>query len=155
MDSTDSFEKRAKVNGVLRQDSYTQGASSSEANLAANLQASTLEPSVAQEPRGPANPQQPLDVADQGPAPTSQQGPPNQDDAQWAVRLQTRNGGVAIIKASPEYRMMQESYHAERRRNGRAQPRPRTPDPYNRKLSKRQWETEVKVWRHAVKKYVA
>ena len=62
-------------------------------------------------------------------------------EEQWQRKLAKRKGAVFEIKRTPKYL---HSTHC----NSAA--RPRTPEPWNRSVSKRQWETSVRNWRTAL-----
>ena len=60
-------------------------------------------------------------------------------EEEWQRRQETRRAIVARMKESPEYMTLQTSC------------RPATPDPTDRTISKRFWETKVQAWRNALK----
>lgn len=62
----------------------------------------------------------------------------NECDEDWQRRLETRRAAVATIKATNEYQAFDRN-------------RQPTPDPSNRKLSKRQWEDQMSQWRVAIR----
>ena len=67
-------------------------------------------------------------------------------EATWARRLRKRTGGVEAIKRSEDYlQVTADPSH----------PRPKTPDPHDRKVSKRSWERSVQVWRFDLKAVAA
>lgn len=72
-------------------------------------------------------------AAEQAPPPPL----PNECEAEWLERLERRQRAVMIVKASDEYQACLQQ----------GGPRPPTPDPMNRALSKRQWEGQVMQWR--------
>ena len=63
---------------------------------------------------------------------------PNQDEQAWERRLAKRTDAVNRMKQLEIYRLMSEAD------DGGA---PRTPDPRDRSLSKRQWEDNVFKWK--------
>jgi len=70
----------------------------------------------------------------------------------WQVRGEKREGVVAMVRASEEYQ------HLERlRRGSRADvaSAPRSPDPWDRNISKRRWEDDVRTWRAALRSWSA
>lgn len=72
---------------------------------------------------------------------------PDASEEEWERRLSKRRDIVEHVKASPGYA----TYFAARER-GIANPRaPATPDACDRRVSKRQWESEVMAWRNALK----
>ena len=76
----------------------------------------------------------------------SGQGSGEVSEATWARRLRKRTGGVEAIKRSEDYlQVTADPSH----------PRPKTPDPHDRKVSKRSWERSVQVWRFDLKAVAA
>jgi hypothetical protein len=61
----------------------------------------------------------------------------------WQQRLNKRQHAVHSIKQKPEYQ-----FWLAKDDGGR----PKTPDPQDAKVSKRQWESSVQRWRHALQK---
>ena len=72
-------------------------------------------------------------------APAQGRGLADASEEDWQRRQETRRAIVASIKDSPEYLALQASC------------RPATPDPNDRTISKRSWETQVMRWRNALK----
>eukprot|EP00973_Karenia_brevis_P023925 3298936-Karenia_brevis.AAC.2 len=69
----------------------------------------------------------------------SRQSEPKYDsEVTWQRREQKRNAAVRAIKASPEYKST-------------IRPRPKTPDAFNRTISKRQWEFSIQEWRRELR----
>ena len=67
----------------------------------------------------------------------------NEDDEEvWQTRMAHRVAGVAGVKRSDDYTRATADPQA---------PRPRTPDPTDRRLSKRAWERSVQQWRIGLK----
>ena len=76
----------------------------------------------------------------------SGQGSGEVSEATWARRLRKRTEGVEAIKRSEDYlQVTADPSH----------PRPKTPDPHDRKVSKRSWERSVQVWRFDLKAVAA
>ena len=76
----------------------------------------------------------------------SGQGSGEVSEATWARRLRKRTEGVEAIKRSEDYlQVTADPSH----------PRPKTPDPHDRKVSKRSWERSVQVWRLDLKAVAA
>lgn len=67
----------------------------------------------------------------------------------WQRRNQKRKNVIESIKSTPEYERMSES----RRRSLAGIPAPSTPDPDDRSISKRKWESLVIQWRGGVKQF--
>jgi len=78
--------------------------------------------------------------------------PVNESDETWHQRFVKRNSAIEGVKESIEYKAV-----ADRRRQpGRMLRKPPlTPDPGNRKLSKRQWENETQYWRKGLRECAA
>ena len=77
----------------------------------------------------------------------------NSSHDEWERRVEKRLAAVAMIKNSPEYhKMIQRRGSAER--SGTASTlsnMPKTPEPTDRTISKRAWETQLQLWRAAIK----
>ena len=69
----------------------------------------------------------------------------NVDDTEWARRLAHRTEGTRAVKRTKDYTA---AWTAQ-------VPRPRTPDPTRRDLSKRAWERAMQEWRHGLKGVVS
>ena len=66
-------------------------------------------------------------------------------DEVWQRRSCHRQAGVAAVKRSDDYRIAQAAQV----------PRPKSPDAADKKLSKRQWESGVQIWRKGLKAVVS
>lgn len=62
----------------------------------------------------------------------------------WERRIRHRRAAVTHIKFTPEY--VASNTHFSR---------PRTPDPEDRKLSKRSWEKSLQAWRRDLRSLIA
>ena len=69
---------------------------------------------------------------------------PNQDEQAWERRLAKRTDTVNMMKELEVYRLMTSVSEAHPDAVGEV---PRTPDPRDRSLSKRQWEDKVFKWK--------
>ena len=69
--------------------------------------------------------------------PLSRAAPPIASDSDWDRRHQHRIAGVGYVKSTAQYINYGDG-------------RPKTPDPMDRSLSKREWEKSVQLWRSAL-----
>lgn len=79
----------------------------------------------------------------------------NTSQDEWERRVEKRLSAVAMIKNSSEYQKMLER-HCSAERSGTASTLmnlPKTPDPTDRTISKRTWETQLQLWRAAIKQW--
>ena len=68
----------------------------------------------------------------------------NANEAEWKARLRKRISYIELVKESSLYRTPWSASMQE--------PVPTTPDPYDRKKSKRQWEADTATWRHELRR---
>ena len=68
---------------------------------------------------------------------------PEADEADWTRRIQKRSEALVSIKRREEYAAVPVAS------------RPKTPDPQDRAVSKRDWETSVQLWRSQLNCYRA
>merc|ERR1719277_443478 len=64
----------------------------------------------------------------------------------WQHRIGMRQKAIIIVKESMEYQSCSES----RRGKGHGDGEPKTPDPMDQTVSKRQWKFAVQAWRAAL-----
>mmetsp|Transcript_50326 Transcript_50326/g.93055 ORF Transcript_50326/g.93055 Transcript_50326/m.93055 type:complete len:324 (+) Transcript_50326:66-1037(+) len=84
------------------------------------------------------------------PRPAIEGGEATEED--WQRRIEKRRGAISNFKEGAEY----QAYSAKRSRGDPAVMQvPGTPDPEDREVSKRSWETAVAGWRNLVKESVA
>mmetsp|Transcript_2134 Transcript_2134/g.5410 ORF Transcript_2134/g.5410 Transcript_2134/m.5410 type:complete len:319 (+) Transcript_2134:68-1024(+) len=84
------------------------------------------------------------------PKPAVEGGEATEED--WHRRIEKRRGAISNFKEGAEY----QAYAEKRRRGDPAILQvPGTPDPEDREVSKRSWETQVAGWRNLVKESVA
>merc|ERR1719150_2053090 len=72
---------------------------------------------------------------------------PVASEEDWQHRICMRKKAVSVGKETPEYKWFAELKHREERELGE----PMTPDPTDRKVSKRHWKYAVQLWRMALK----
>lgn len=71
---------------------------------------------------------------------------PEATDDVWEFRQMKRKAALVTVKESPEYKRV---HRPDLDHVG--EPAPKTPDPMNRGISKRQWEDDVRKWRAALR----
>jgi len=74
---------------------------------------------------------------------------PEASEGTWQRRAEKRQLSVTAGKATPEYG----AYTAAIPREHRTSESPRTPDPTDRTVSKRQWDEGVRLWRLALRQW--
>jgi len=77
---------------------------------------------------------------------------PPASEEEWQRRISKRRAVVSNVKETPEYKAMADSRGAGEHSGS---PAPTTPDPNDRTISKRRWESEVMQWRTAVRQWPA
>lgn len=75
---------------------------------------------------------------------------PKPSEKDWLRRIEKRKAAVVIVKASQQYKAYQQITSQTNLLDLHA---PRTPDPTDRAMSKRQWEEEVRLWRLALRQH--
>lgn len=65
----------------------------------------------------------------------------NADETVWRRRCETRHQGIVLMKTNDLY--FQAMWAAHEKNIAR----PRTPDPFDRSTSKREWEKNMMIWR--------
>lgn len=72
---------------------------------------------------------------------------PNASDQEWEQRTGKREKEVQTIKSMQSYRLYVEVFPQDHREDDD----PKTPDPFDRSISKRQWKWNVEKWRLQLK----
>lgn len=81
------------------------------------------------------------------PAVLGQSQMPAASEEEWQHRISMRKKAVSVGKETPEYKWFAES----KNRDAQELEEPMTPDPTDRKVSKRHWKYAVQLWRTALK----